>query len=81
MMNIKVLGPGCSRCEQLAKDVINVLADMNVTANVEKVKDVKAIMTYNIMQTPALVINDKVKVFGRVPKKEDIKKYIKEEME
>ena len=79
-MDIKVLGPGCARCEQLGKDVINVLAEMDIAANVEKVKDVKAIMAYNIMQTPALVINDKVKVFGRVPSKSDIKKYIKEEL-
>lgn len=80
-MDIKVLGPGCARCEQLKKDVDHVLAEMGVTANVAKLKDVKAIMAYNIMQTPALVINDKVKVFGRVPSKADIKRYISEEMD
>lgn len=79
-MDIKVLGPGCARCEQLEKDVRNVLAEMKVAANLEKVKDIQKIMSYNIMQTPALVINEKVKVFGKVPKKEDIKRYIQEEL-
>ncbi|MEN6460401.1 MAG: thioredoxin family protein [Syntrophomonas sp.] len=79
-MDIKVLGPGCSRCQQLEKDVVNVLADMNVTANVQKVKDIQSIMSYKIMSTPALVINEKVKVFGKVPKKDEIKKYIQEEL-
>lgn len=79
-MDIKVLGPGCSRCEQLAKEVSSVLSEMNVAANLEKVKDIQKIMSYNIMQTPALVINEKVKVFGKVPKKEDIKRYIQEEL-
>jgi len=79
-MDIKVLGPGCSRCEQLSKDVNSVLSEMGVAANLEKVKDIQKIMAYNIMQTPALVINEKVKVFGKVPKKEDIKRYIQEEL-
>lgn len=79
-LDIKVLGPGCSRCQQLEKDVVNVLADMNVTANVQKVKDIQSIMSYKIMSTPALVINEKVKVFGKVPKKDEIKKYIQEEL-
>jgi small redox-active disulfide protein 2 len=80
MMDIKVLGPGCKRCEQLEKEVRNVLAEMDVSANLEKVKDIQKIMAYNIMQTPALVINEKVKVFGKVPKKEDLKRYIEEEL-
>ncbi len=79
-MDIKVLGPGCKRCEQLEKEVRNVLAEMDVSANLEKVKDIQKIMAYNIMQTPALVINEKVKVFGKVPKKEDLKRYIEEEL-
>lgn len=79
-MDIKVLGPGCAKCEKLEKEVRNVLAEMDVTANLEKVKEFQKIMSYNIMQTPALVINEKVKVFGKVPKKEDIKRYIEEEL-
>jgi small redox-active disulfide protein 2 len=79
-MDIKVLGPGCAKCEQLEKEVRNVLAEMDLAANLEKVKDFQKIMSYNIMQTPALVINEKVKVFGKIPKKEDIKRYIEEEL-
>jgi small redox-active disulfide protein 2 len=79
-MEIKVLGPGCSRCEKLEQEVRNALAELNVAANVEKVKDIQQIMSYKIMSTPGLVINDKVKVFGRVPNKDEVKKYIQEEM-
>ncbi len=79
-MEIKVLGPGCSRCENLAKEVRNALAELDVPADLTKVKDIQQIMAYKIMSTPALVINDKVKVAGRVPKRDEIKKYIREEM-
>ncbi len=79
-MEIKVLGPGCSRCENLEKEVINALAELDVAADVKKVKDIQEIMSYKIMSTPALVINGKVKVTGRVPKREEIKKFINEEL-
>lgn len=79
-MEIKVLGPGCLRCESLEKEVRNALAELDVAADIQKVKDIQQIMAYQIMSTPALVINDKVKVAGRVPKKEEIKKYIQEEI-
>ncbi|MGE5371944.1 MAG: thioredoxin family protein [Solirubrobacterales bacterium] len=78
-MEIKVLGPGCAKCTQLEKEVINVLAEIDVAADVEKVKDIQKIMAYKVMSTPALVINGKVKVSGRVPRPEEIKKYISEE--
>lgn len=79
-MEIKVLGAGCARCNQLEKDVINVLAAMDVAANVEKVQDVQKIMTYNVMSTPALIINGKVKAAGRVPRTAELKKFINEEL-
>lgn len=79
-MEIKVLGPGCSRCESLEKEVINALAELDVAADVKKIKDIQQMMSYKIMSTPALVINDKVKVAGRVPKREEIKKFINEEL-
>lgn len=78
-MEIKVLGTGCARCKQLEKEVINALAELDVAADVEAVKDVKRIMSYNIMSTPALVINGKVKVAGRVPRPDELKKMIAEE--
>jgi len=79
-MDIKILGPGCSRCASLEKEVINALAEMDVTADVKKVKDIQEIMSFKIMSTPALVVNGKVKVAGKVPKREEIKRYIKEEL-
>lgn len=79
-MEIKVLGSGCSRCESMEKEVRNALAEMDVAADVIKVKDIQQMMAYKVMATPALVINDNVKVAGRVPKREAIKKYIEEEL-
>lgn len=80
-MEIKVLGPGCARCESLEKEVRNVLAELDIAADLKKVKDIQQMMAYKIMSTPALVINDKVKVTGRVPKRDEIKKYIQEELQ
>lgn len=51
-----------------------------MAANVIKVKDIREMMTYKIMATPGLFINEKAKVTGRVPKKDEIKKYIREEL-
>lgn len=79
-MEIKVLGTGCTRCQQLEKEVYNVLAAMDVAADVEKVEDIKKIMAYKVMNTPALIINGKVKVSGRVPKPDELKKIIQGEM-
>lgn len=79
-MDIKVLGTGCARCEQLETEVRTALAEMNIAASLEKVDDIQKILSYNIMQTPALVINEKIKSFGRVPKKEEIKRYIEDEL-
>ncbi len=79
-MIIKVLGPGCKKCEALEKELGNVLAELNVAADVQKVSKMDDIMQHDVMITPALVVNDKVKVAGRVPKPEDIKKFIQEEL-
>ena len=79
-MIIKVLGPGCKKCETLEKELKNALAELNVAADVQKVSKMDKIMQYDVMMTPALVVNDKVKVAGRVPKLEEIKKLIQEEL-
>lgn len=78
-MEIKVLGTGCAKCKQLEKDVFNALAEMDLAADVEKVQDIKKIMSYKVMSTPALVVNGKVKVAGRVPRADELKKLITEE--
>ncbi|GAB6181925.1 hypothetical protein JCM14036_32440 [Desulfotomaculum defluvii] len=79
-MEIKVLGTGCKKCNELDKLVREVLSETNVVAKVEKVEDVGQIVQYGVMLTPGLVINGKVKMSGRVPGKADIKKMIEEEI-
>jgi small redox-active disulfide protein 2 len=75
-MEIKVLGPGCARCEQVEKLIRDVLAETGVEANVDKVKDFKQIASYGVFGTPAVVIDGKVKCVGKIPKKEEIKTWI-----
>lgn len=78
-MEIKVLGPGCQKCNALEKEISNALAELNIAADVEKVEDMEKIMKYDVLMTPALVINETVKVSGKVPKREEIKKWLQEE--
>lgn len=78
-MNIKILGPGCPRCNSLEKVVNDALKELSINARVEKITDVVKMMDYKILMTPALVINEKVKVYGRVPSKEEVINWIKEE--
>lgn len=79
-MKIKVLGTGCRNCVKLEQEVINALAELDVAADVQKITEMNNIMEHDILMTPGLVINDKVKVSGRVPKKEEIKQWIREEL-
>ncbi len=76
-MKIEVLGTGCAKCNQLEKDVYNALAELDVAADVTKVKDISKIMAYKVMVTPALVIDGEVKIAGRLPRKGELHKYIK----
>jgi small redox-active disulfide protein 2 len=75
-MEIKVLGAGCANCKALEKAVVNALAEMNFAAKVEKVEDIQKIIGYGIMRTPALVINEKVVLSGRVPPSKELKEII-----
>lgn len=79
-MEIRILGPGCPRCQEVEKRTMNTLAELNVGADVQKVKDIKEISKYKVFGTPGLVINGKVKAQGRIPSYEEIKKWIQEEM-
>jgi len=77
-MEIKILGPGCSKCNQTEKIVKEVVAEAGVDAKIEKVTDLMEIAGYGVLGTPAVIVNEKVKSVGKVPGKEDIKKWIKE---
>ncbi len=75
-MVIKVLGSGCSNCKKLEANAREAVKELGIEATIEKVEDFKDIMTYGVMKTPALVVDEQVKVMGRVPSVEDIKKYL-----
>jgi len=79
-MEIRILGPGCPRCHEVEKRTINALAELNIGADVQKITDLKKIAEYKIMGTPALVINGKVKCYGRIPSVNEIKEWIKGEL-
>lgn len=68
-MNIKILGTGCSKCNQLENVTKDVLKEMGIEAHIDHVKDIKKIMEYPILTTPGLVINEELVVSGKVPDK------------
>ena len=75
-MNIKVLGPGCAKCQSLEKTVKEVLAALKLDIKVEEIKDMKKIMQYPILMTPGLVINEKVVLSGKVPSRAEVERLI-----
>jgi small redox-active disulfide protein 2 len=79
-MIIKVLGTGCSNCKNLEKATQLAVSEMGIDAQIIKEEDIQKIMAYGIMRTPALVIDERVALYGRVPSvkelKEIIQKYI-----
>ncbi len=77
-MNIKILGPGCKNCTALHKNAEEAANELGISANFEKVTDFKDIVSYGVMKTPGLVVDEKLKVSGRVPTKDEIKKILSE---
>ena len=75
-MEIKILGPGCPKCKTLEKLTREVVEQNGINAAVTKVDDIVEIMNYGVMTTPALVIDGKVVVKGRVPSAEEIRRLI-----
>ncbi len=76
-MDIKVLGPGCLKCEQTAKVVTKAIDESGVEASVEKITDIIKISGYGVFGTPAVVVNGEVKIVGKVPSEDDVKSWIK----
>ncbi len=75
-MEIKVLGTGCAKCKSLEKLTNEVIAETSVAATVEKVEDIFKIMQFGVMSTPALVIDKKVVLSGRLPSAGELKEII-----
>ncbi len=76
-MDIKILGTGCKKCLLLEKNVRVAVEELGVDATIEKVTDVIDIMAYNVMSTPALVIDSKVVSTGLLLSTEQVKEYLK----
>ena len=75
-MEIKILGPGCPKCKSLDKLTREIVEKNGINATVTKVEDIMEIMKYGVMSTPALVVDEKVMVKGRVPSADEIKKLL-----
>ncbi|MDD3033101.1 MAG: thioredoxin family protein [Bacteroidales bacterium] len=75
-MEIKILGTGCPKCKTLEKITREVVEQNGFDATITKVEDIMDIMNYNVMSTPALVVNEKVEIKGRIPSAEEIKQVL-----
>lgn len=73
MVKVQILGIGCPKCKQLTANAALALKELGMDTAVEKVTDVKAIMNYGVMTTPALVVNGQVKLVGKVASVREIK--------
>lgn len=76
-MDIKILGPGCPKCEQTEKIVKEAVVEAGIDADIKKVTDVMEIAGYGVFGTPAVVVNGEVKSVGKLPKKEEVLTWIK----
>ena len=78
MKKIEVLGMGWAKCNQLAERAKDAVKELSIEAEVVKVQDIRAITNYGVLMTPALVVDGVVKVAGKLPKVEELKKWISE---
>jgi len=77
-MEIKVLGPGCPRCEKLEQDLMAMMAELNIAADLEHVRDPIEVANYGVMGSPGLIINGEVKAVGSVPPPNKLKEWLME---
>lgn len=75
-MKIKVLGTGCSKCHALEANAKQAVREAGLDIEIEKVTDLREIMKFQVLSTPGLVIDDQVKMTGRVPSVDEIKKML-----
>ena len=76
MVSVKILGTGCKKCQTLEAKVRDLVSVNNIEASVEKVTDIQEMVRYGIMMTPGLIINEKVKSFGTIPKDDQLLKWL-----
>lgn len=74
---IKVLGPGCPKCKTTFANVETAVKQLGIDAEIIKIEDIEEMMKYNILTTPVLMIDDVIKVKGRIAQIEEIKKFLK----
>lgn len=75
-MTIKVLGPGCPKCKTTYNNVLEATKQLNMEAEIIKIEDIEEIMKYNILTTPVLMIDDVIKVKGRIADIKEIKEFL-----
>jgi len=75
-MKIAILGTGCAKCKQTVEVVRQAVEQAGVDATIDKVEDIQEIMKFKVMRTPAVAIDDKVKISGRVPSVEEVKSFL-----
>jgi small redox-active disulfide protein 2 len=80
MLNVKVLGTGCANCQKLEDSARMAVTILGVEAKIEKVTDIADIMSYNVLSTPGLVINEKVVSSGRLPSESEITTWLTDAM-
>lgn len=76
MKEIKVLGTGCSKCKTTYNNVLEAMKQLGIQANVSKIEDIEEMMTYNVLTTPVLMIDEVVKVKGRIAQIDEIKEFL-----
>lgn len=75
-MEIKILGPGCCKCKTTYQIIEKVIKENNLDVKLTKVDDIMEMMNYHIMTTPAVVVDEVVKIKGQVPSEKDVKKLL-----
>ncbi|MDP1844098.1 MAG: thioredoxin family protein [Sediminibacterium sp.] len=75
-MIIKILGPGCAKCKTIYSNVLEAIKELGIQADIVKIEDMKEIMSYNVLTTPVLMVDDVALVKGRVADVNEIKKLL-----
>ncbi len=75
-MEIKILGTGCAKCQALERNTRDAVAELGISANIEKISDIISIMKFDILITPGLVVDGQVVAAGKLLSKEEIKKIL-----